>query len=245
MTSEARTVIAIPAKISSLSGVVTVAAGQWHAAALTDKGHIYTWGVGHQGRLGHGDTISRFVPTKINCTVPCTAIGCGSFNTWALTTSADLYMWGDNDSGQCGYDGSETLLVPTQVASNVRSVACGRQHSIVVTNDGKAKMTGALVHQEKPYRCKNFEQAPQPPPLVNITAGGKFGLQVFSGPHHAFVLVEKDRPPTAAVEAASRELRWHVKRDSLYTTTTRAMPPPSAPAQPSLEPSPSGGNYNR
>jgi alpha-tubulin suppressor-like RCC1 family protein len=240
MTSEARTVLAIPTKIPSLSGVITVAAGQWHAVVLTDKGHVYTWGVGHQGRLGHGDTVSRYVPTKINFAVSCSGIGCGSFNTWALSTSADLYMWGDNDSGQCGYDGSETLLFPTQVASNVRSVACGRQHSIIVTNDGKVKMTGALVHQEKPYRCKNFDQAPQPPPLTGVASSGKFALQVFSGPHHAFVLVEKDRPPASAVEAASRELRCQMKRDTLYSSTGRAAVPPPAPAQPPLEPLSSG-----
>ena len=225
MTSEARTVVAIPTKIPSLSGVITVSAGQWHAVVLTDKGHIYTWGVGHQGRLGHGDTASRFVPTRINFSVPCSGIGCGSFNSWALSTSADLYMWGDNDSGQCGYDGSETLLFPTQVASNVRSVACGRQHSVIVTLDGKVKLTGAITHQDKPYRCKNFEQAPQPPPLVGVAASNKFALQVFSGPHHAFVLVEKDRPTAPAVVEASKELRWQLKRDSLYNPN---KPPPAA-----------------
>lgn len=34
--------------------IVTIAAGESHSAAITDKGALYTWGRGNYGRLGHG-----------------------------------------------------------------------------------------------------------------------------------------------------------------------------------------------
>lgn len=36
-----------------------------HHLALTSDGEVYSWGVGENGRLGHGDNVSRAVPTKI------------------------------------------------------------------------------------------------------------------------------------------------------------------------------------
>ena len=34
--------------------VVHVACGNSYSAAITDKGQLYTWGSGENGRLGHG-----------------------------------------------------------------------------------------------------------------------------------------------------------------------------------------------
>ena len=47
----------VPALVQGqLSGlkVVSIAAGESHSAAITDKGALYTWGRGNYGRLGHG-----------------------------------------------------------------------------------------------------------------------------------------------------------------------------------------------
>ena len=45
--------------------VVQVSAGYRHSAAVTSDGHLYTWGEGDFGRLGHGDSQFRFVPTLV------------------------------------------------------------------------------------------------------------------------------------------------------------------------------------
>lgn len=224
-SSEARSVVAVPCKIQSLANVVAVAAGQWHAIALTDKGYVYAWGVGHQGRLGTGDTVTRYVPTKLGFSLSCVAVGCGSFHSWALTAGGDLYMWGDNDSGQCGTDRGDAIVFPQQVASDVRSVSCGRQHSILVSNDGRIRMSGLIVHHEKQFRCKTFDSQPQPPPLVAMSQSGKFALHSFSGPHHTFVLAEKDRPPPQVVREAATELYFTTRRSNF------SAPPARVPAQ--------------
>jgi alpha-tubulin suppressor-like RCC1 family protein len=45
--------------------VVFISAGYRHSAAVTDDGSLYTWGEGDFGRLGHGDSQSRFLPTRV------------------------------------------------------------------------------------------------------------------------------------------------------------------------------------
>eukprot|EP01047_Picozoa_sp_COSAG01_P005857 COSAG01_NODE_206_length_22034_cov_125.512585_2_plen_225_part_00 len=44
-----------------------VSCGQYHTAALTTTGQLWTWGMGHAGRLGLGDTRHRDVPTHVQC----------------------------------------------------------------------------------------------------------------------------------------------------------------------------------
>lgn len=229
-SSEARPVISSPCKIQSLTNIVTIAAGQWHALALTDKGSIYAWGVGHQGRLGTGDSTTRYIPTKLGLSLPCASIGCGSFHSWALTTGSDLYMWGDNDSGQCGNDQTDTIVYPQQVASDVRSISCGRQHSVLITHDGKVRMAGLLAHQDKQYKCRTFDTQPQPPPLLSLMQSGKFALTSFSGPHHTFILAEKDRPKSSTVREASTELRLLTKRNNLSGNPTPNPKPAQSPS---------------
>jgi len=55
----------IPTKIPNLKHVSVVSAGLAHAAAITNSGIIFTWGLGSNGRLGHGDEHNRPWPTKL------------------------------------------------------------------------------------------------------------------------------------------------------------------------------------
>lgn len=48
------------------SRIVAIAAGSAHSAAITASGHLYTWGFGEYGRLGHGDHVSQLSPKMVN-----------------------------------------------------------------------------------------------------------------------------------------------------------------------------------
>lgn len=45
--------------------IVFVAAGDSHSACIDRHGHLYTWGGGGFGRLGHGDEGEIPVPRKV------------------------------------------------------------------------------------------------------------------------------------------------------------------------------------
>ena len=48
-----------------LRRVLQAACGNAHTAAVTDTGHLYTWGDGSNGQLGHGDFDMRYRPAPV------------------------------------------------------------------------------------------------------------------------------------------------------------------------------------
>ena len=104
---------------SSKVGVVHIAVGGMHAAALTHDGLIYTWGVNDQGALGRdtkwekGANDEMEVDDEENvdlnpteCTpmpIPTeyfppdtvfTQLACGDSTTFALTDDGEVWGWG-------------------------------------------------------------------------------------------------------------------------------------------------------
>jgi alpha-tubulin suppressor-like RCC1 family protein len=47
--------------LKELSGqfIVKISLGYYHAAAINDKGVVFTWGRGINGQLGHGSILSE------------------------------------------------------------------------------------------------------------------------------------------------------------------------------------------
>ncbi len=58
--------------------VSQISCGDAHALVLTDTGHVYSWGDGAGGRLGHGDEKDLWEPRL------CESISTGGSNTAAL-----------------------------------------------------------------------------------------------------------------------------------------------------------------
>ena len=56
-----------PQKIDCLDGkgIVAIACGAMHSAAVGDEGCVYTWGCGKNYALGHGDTSDRWTPQAL------------------------------------------------------------------------------------------------------------------------------------------------------------------------------------
>ena len=45
--------------------VLMVACGKYHTATLTERGGVYTFGNGEDGRLGHGDEENQLAPRRV------------------------------------------------------------------------------------------------------------------------------------------------------------------------------------
>ncbi|KAJ3683131.1 hypothetical protein LUZ60_013358 [Juncus effusus] len=119
-----------------------LACGSKHAALLTRHGEIFTWGVEHSGRLGHGlvgnDVIT---PTLIDSlsSAPSDSVSCGEFHTCAITNQGDLYMWG---LGHGNDDVTMSHWIPKRVAGpldglRIEKVSCGTYHTALITNTGQ------------------------------------------------------------------------------------------------------------
>lgn len=78
-----------PKAIASLSGetIVKVACGTNHTVAVDSSGHVYTWGFGGYGRLGHREQKDEWVPRRVevfqrqNVLPPEAVISAGSVNS--------------------------------------------------------------------------------------------------------------------------------------------------------------------
>eukprot|EP00796_Vickermania_ingenoplastis_P011237 gene11237-7807_t len=150
LTKEHRDVLLHPVEVEFPSSgpgeaapTVAVRAGQWHCCAINKAGEVFTWGVGFQGRLGHGSLDAAWTPQRVigGGLAGHRVVGasCGSFHTAVVTEDGSLYCWGDNSHKQCGALSSVPLTLPSRVAEldwvgsgEAVDVACGRHHTVVV-----------------------------------------------------------------------------------------------------------------
>jgi len=87
-----------PKKVPDLENVVAISCGNAHSLALTEPGHVYSWGRGDLGQLGHppqqGFFLSSMSPRKIESLGNIVAISCGTDDSLALTADHELFSWG-------------------------------------------------------------------------------------------------------------------------------------------------------
>lgn len=131
--------------------VVQVACGDFHTAALTEKGHVWTWGWGGSflsgsGALGHGDSEAHAAPKLVLALkeegVKVAQISAGGVHMAARTAGGNLWMWGSGEYGRLGTGGSgdesEPVVVDWFADEKIKlaQVACGHAFTLALTVDG-------------------------------------------------------------------------------------------------------------
>ena len=140
-----------------------VTCGYRHTAFITTSGLLLTCGHGETGRLGHGDEADRSFPTVVQalCSEPvCSAVvgvGCGREHTVAVLANGDVYSWGWGECGRLGVGEVGKTLQPTRVPQyedlrrglsdaavypKARDVACGREHTLIISEEGQVFVCG-------------------------------------------------------------------------------------------------------
>jgi alpha-tubulin suppressor-like RCC1 family protein len=129
--------------------IVMVAAGGAHTVALSEAGHVFTWGSGRVGQLGHDDEEDQWTPWQVEAgrfgREKVVFVAAGIDLTVAVTVGGRLYTWGGGYCGQLGHGDTGNRLVPTLVGAGVFGApeggrvvmaACGSWHTLVVTQEG-------------------------------------------------------------------------------------------------------------
>jgi len=105
------------------------------------------WGCGYQGWLGLGDETYRLAPTLVGSLVafggsPVLTVACGDDHSLVVTKDGALWTFGSGVHGALGHNDFNNRLVPTRIEvqhfgnAKIVSVACGKSHSAVMTEEG-------------------------------------------------------------------------------------------------------------
>ena len=141
-----------------------VAAGSFHAIALSLGGAVYSWGFNKYGQLGHGNTESCALPVRVSFLTGCvvTQVAAGDEHSCALGntlhgrhfgTAFDknkpeqaMFTWGDNKHGQLGQGHRQASHLPVHVTRMcdklITSISSGSNHIMCLTDQNQVYLWG-------------------------------------------------------------------------------------------------------
>ncbi|XP_044213215.1 probable E3 ubiquitin-protein ligase HERC4 isoform X1 [Thunnus albacares] len=179
-----------PQHLRSLSAIplVQIAAGGEQSFALSVSGGVFSWGRNNCGQLGLGDTTDRHTPTPVHSLdmKKTIHISCGKDHTAVLTKDGVVFTFGSGQYGQLGHNSFSDELRPRLVTelwgAKVIKIACGRHHTLVMTDSKRVYSFGCgeqgqLGHGEEshpsvPLPVQLPQDATDVPQILNIYAGG-------------------------------------------------------------------------
>uniref|UniRef100_A0A7S1T831 RCC1-like domain-containing protein n=1 Tax=Compsopogon caeruleus TaxID=31354 RepID=A0A7S1T831_9RHOD len=92
--------------VPAYGGACSIAAGDYHAAVLTERGEVWTWGMGRDGQLGYGEKSDQAIPTQVPLPVQegerIIQAACGGGHSGAVSNHGTLFLWGRGRDGQLG-----------------------------------------------------------------------------------------------------------------------------------------------
>jgi len=126
-----------PRRVAALQSprIVHASAGCGHSLAVSDKGELFSWGQGHNGRLGHGNQETKMSPALVQGLLGHVIVR--AFAGWehsvALTREGVLYAFGAGDHGALAQAWEEPAT-PARVCAlgddGACDVAAGAEHTL-------------------------------------------------------------------------------------------------------------------
>ena len=171
-----------------LSGekVVSLACADRHMAALTDAGKLYVWG--HGVGLGFADRKHREAPQQVVFDKSVAAISCGIYHSAAITSDGALWTFGSGADQQLGHGDKKNQWTPKMVEAlkdkKCRAVACGRDFTIALTEDGEVYAFGADDYGSLGIGGGNRATSTSTPKLIRALRK-KGVVNVVAGDNHA------------------------------------------------------------
>ena len=128
---------------SSVHGIFS-SSSSCHLFITLTSGELYSMGKNSNGQLGLRDVVTRTYPIKVNLPInlKILKLSTGKSHSLLLFENGELWGCGSNTFGQVGLgEGANSKDFPafTKIpdANSVRDIACGYEHSLYCTADGK------------------------------------------------------------------------------------------------------------
>ena len=134
-------------RIRGVHKVQQISCGSSHVAMVDYFGSLWTLGENYQGQLGYETNNPRDnpIPRRVSNLPPVSFVSCGFFFTCCISYEKELWCFGDNNYGQLGIMGMSSVdQTPTCVPNmnNVRKIACGTSHTVILIEDGSILSAG-------------------------------------------------------------------------------------------------------
>jgi alpha-tubulin suppressor-like RCC1 family protein len=128
----------VPVPVNGLTGVISVAAGEFNSLALKLDGTIWAWGDNTYGQLGNGTSSGSDVPIQVPGLNGVLAVGAGFKDSLALKSDGTVWAWGYNSFGQLGDGNTTNSAVPLRVLnlSGVIAISAGDDFDLALKADG-------------------------------------------------------------------------------------------------------------
>ncbi len=137
----------VPVQVTSLSGVIAIAAGLDHNLALKSDLTLWSWGRNNNKQLGDGTVTNRNAPVAVKTQsgaqstgmTKVLAVGAGYFHSLAVRADGSLWGFGNNGNYQLtnGVTSSNEWAQPIPGISGTVSATGGSGHSLAVTASGE------------------------------------------------------------------------------------------------------------
>ena len=151
--------------------VVQVSSGSRHSAAITSDGVLFTWGSGTDGKLGHGNSDSIYLPKVTAAVDNAVQVACGASHTVAIAENGTkVYSWGGGSYGKLGHNNTNSQNIPKLVEAlkshQCVKVAVGSNYTAVLTS------TGQILTMGNSSACGAGTSDPKrylPEPVINLS----------------------------------------------------------------------------
>jgi len=140
-----------PRCIDNLSDIKSVHSGLSHNLCVSYSGKVFSFGGNFRGQLGLGHTDNVSIPTLIPTLDNIVMAAGGDNHSLFLNGNGEVFSCGNNFEEQLGYKLSEKDVystTPTKITDlpKIKSIACGANHSMVLSEDGDVYTFGSNSH---------------------------------------------------------------------------------------------------
>lgn len=177
-----------PLPVTRLTGVVSLAVSNYHAAVVRVDGTVWTWGTSVLGALGDGTLyVGPVAPAPLAGISGVRTVVSAYDHTIAVKNDGTLWGWGKNSQGQLGIGlltAQQTSPVQATGMSGVISAATGGFHTIALKGDGTVWSTGWNTNGQlgdgTTTNRSTFVQVSGLAGIVKIAAGRQHNLAIKS-----------------------------------------------------------------
>ena len=172
---------------NNANDIKSVYCGHDYTIILKNDGTL--WGCGYNGysQLGLGDTTDRTIFTQITINVDnIKSVYCGGNHTIVLKNDDTLWGCGLNDEGQLGLGDKNRRTTFTKIGtntSNIKSIYCGYEHTLILKNDGTLWGCGA-----NDYGQLGLGNVPSKSTFIQIITNTDDIKSVYCGYYYTFIL---------------------------------------------------------